>query len=151
MINGIRCAVTTQQDIPEPKAMNRKETSPLAIASLAFSCLGALTMGILCIPGIVCGILAKGQVRRGEYGGHSLAQAGIIVGIAVLIMWGTLPALFLGGSAIRFFVLEQPWIGAIAFSIILILGLLPFAFTSIAKRKDNRALNRLMDQNRHRG
>ena len=131
--------------------MNHKETSPLAIASLAFSCLGALTMGILCIPGIVCGTLAKAQVRRGEYAGYPLAQAGIIVGIAVLILWVTLPALFFGGAAIRFLVVEQPWIGAIAFSIILLLGLFPFAFTSMAKRKDSRALTRLMAQNRHRG
>lgn len=131
--------------------MNRKETSPLAIASLAFSCLGALTLGILCIPGIVCGSLAKAQVRRGEYAGHSLAQAGIIVGIAVLILWITVPALFFGGLAIRFLVMEQPWVGAIAFSIVLLLSLLPFAFTSMAKHQDTRALNRLMAQNRHRG
>jgi hypothetical protein len=130
--------------------MNRKETSPLAIASLAFSCLGALTLGILCVPGIVCGTLAKKQIRRGEYAGYSLAQAGIIVGIAILILWVTIPALFLGGVAVRFFVIEQPWIGAIAFSIILLLGLLPLAFTSMAKRKDTKALSRLMEKNRHR-
>lgn len=128
----------------------QKETSPLAIASLAFSCLGALTLGILCIPGIICGSLAKAQVRRGEYSGQSLAQAGIIVGIAVLILWIAIPALFFGSFVFRFLLIDQPWIGALAFCVIILLALLPLAFTSMARRKDSRSLGRLVTQNRNR-
>lgn len=128
----------------------QKETSPLAIASLAFSCLGALSLGILCIPGIICGSLAKAQVRRGEYSGQSLAQAGIIVGIAVLILWISIPALFFGSFVFRFLLIDQPWIGALAFCVIILLALLPLAFTSMARRKDSRSLGRLVTQNRNR-
>lgn len=130
--------------------MNEKETSPLAIASLAFSCLGALTFGILCIPGIICGCIAKGQVRRGEYGGQSLAQAGVIVGTAVLILWLAIPLLLFGSIVMLFLGQQSPWVAAAVFAILLILGLLPFAFSSMAKRRDSRSWSRLVSENRNR-
>jgi hypothetical protein len=130
--------------------MDSKEVSPLAIASLAFSCLGALTLGILAIPGIICGQIAKKQVRNGQYSGHSLAQAGVIVGVAVLVLWLAVPALLFGAAGIIAFVAYVPWIAAVAFGIVLFLALLPFAFTSIAKRRDTRSLQRIVGENKAR-
>ena len=116
--------------------MNQKETSPLAIASLAFSCLGAVTAGILAIPGIVCGCMAKRQVERGEYEGRSLAQAGIIVGVAVLILWLAIPLLIFGGVGFIALAVSSPWAAACAFGILLFLALLPAAFSGRSKRRD---------------
>jgi len=130
--------------------MKTNETSPLAIASLALSCLGVLTAGILAIPGIVCGHLAKKQVRRGEYVGHSLAQAGIVVGIAVLILWVAVPMLIFGGVGLFALAAYNPWITAGLLILIVLLALLPLAFTSMARRRDCRSLHRLVDENRRR-
>lgn len=127
-----------------------KEISPLAIASLAFSCMGALTLGILSIPGIICGMLAKAQVRRGEYGGHSLAQAGVIVGVVVLALWVVIPALILGGFLLRVFAGDNPWIGFAGFSILILLALFPFIFAMIARHRESTLMRRMIAQNRDR-
>lgn len=130
--------------------MNPKETSPLAIASLAFSCLGALTAGILAIPGIVCGCMAKKQIERGEYEGRSLAQAGIIVGIAVLVLWIAVPIVLFGGIGLLALAFHSPWTAAGVFGILLVLTLLPLAFTGLAKRRDVKSLRRQVETNRMR-
>lgn len=130
--------------------MNQKETSPLAIASLAFSCLGAVTAGILAIPGIVCGCMAKRQVERGEYEGRSLAQAGIIVGIAVLVLWIAVPVLLFGGIGLLALAFHSPWTAACVFGILLFLTLLPLAFTGMAKRRDTRSMRKLVETNQRR-
>lgn len=130
--------------------INTKETSPLAIASLAFSCLGALSMGILAIPGIVCGCIAKKQARRGEYGGYALAQAGLIVGIAVLALWILIPLMVFGGAGFVALAAKHPWVAAGVLIVVTLLGLLPTAFTSMSKRRDARSLRKLLKQNRAR-
>ncbi len=130
--------------------MNPKETSPLAIASLAFSCLGALTAGILAIPGIVCGCMAKKQIERGVYEGRSLAQAGIIVGIAVLVLWIAVPIMLFGGIGLLALAFHSPWTAAGVFGILLVLTLLPLALTGMAKRRDAKSLRSLVETNRMR-
>lgn len=130
--------------------MKPKETSPLAIASLAFSCLGALTLGLLAIPGIVCGCLARNQADRGEYEGRSLAQAGIIVGIAVLIVWLALPMVIFGGAGAVFLAVQSPWVAAGIFAVMILLALMPLAFTNLVRHRDSTSLRRLVDQNRSR-
>lgn len=131
--------------------MNDKEISPLAIASLSFSCLGALTLGILAIPGIICGHLAKKQVRLGLYSGHSLAQAGMIVGFAVLILWLVIPLLVFGGIGIVALIVNRPLISALIFVTLILLALLPFAFLKLAKQKDRKSLSRIVSENKDRG
>ncbi|MBK1881463.1 DUF4190 domain-containing protein [Luteolibacter pohnpeiensis] len=64
--------------------MAQKEISPLAIAALAFSCLGALASAPYAILGVVCGFVAKSQAQKGKCSGGALAQSGIVVGFAVL-------------------------------------------------------------------
>lgn len=76
-------------------------TSGLAIASLVLSSLSVVLWPFGCVPGVICGHLAKREVRcdpavRGE----GLATAGLIVGyvfLALTILLG-LAALFMAPS-----------------------------------------------------
>jgi hypothetical protein len=60
-------------------------TNPLAIASLAASVLGVLC-GVGAIAGIVLGWIALRQIRRTPQEGYGLAVAGIVVGVAAVII-----------------------------------------------------------------
>jgi len=60
-------------------------TNPLAIWSLVASLIGILC-GIGSIVGIVLGVMALNQIKQTRQGGHGLAVAGIIVGVASLII-----------------------------------------------------------------
>ncbi len=59
-------------------------TNGLAIASLALSA-GSVIIPFACIPGIICGHIARGQIRRNPAtGGKGIALAGVLVGYAML-------------------------------------------------------------------
>lgn len=60
-------------------------TNTLAITSLVASIIGVLC-GIGSIVGIVCGIIALNQIKQTRQGGYGLAIAGIVVGVATLII-----------------------------------------------------------------
>lgn len=60
-------------------------TNTLAIWSLVASVIGVLC-GIGSIVGIVCGIIALNQIKQTRQGGYGLAIAGIVVGVATLII-----------------------------------------------------------------
>ena len=61
------------------------EFSKLAIASISLSCASVLLLIFGCIPGIICGYLAKAELRQNpKLQGSELAQAGIIVGFCFL-------------------------------------------------------------------
>ncbi len=60
-------------------------TNTLAISSLVASVIGLLC-GIGSIVGIVCGVIALNQIKRTHQGGYGLAIAGIVVGVATLII-----------------------------------------------------------------
>ena len=71
-----------------------QQTNQMAIWSLVASCVGLLcTVGS--IVGIVLGFMAKKQIQEsgGTQGGDGLATAGIIIGIATLVLslvvWAT--------------------------------------------------------------
>jgi len=65
-----------------------KETSGLAIASLVLSCF-SIVLGLFgCLPGIVCGHLARRDIRRNpDHGGKGIALAGLIVGYIFLFLF----------------------------------------------------------------
>jgi hypothetical protein len=66
-------------------------TNKLAIGSIVASVLGLLC-GIGSIIGIVLGALALNQIKRSREGGYGLAVAGIVIGVASLlisIVWMT--------------------------------------------------------------
>lgn len=64
----------------------QRSTNPLAIASLVLGILGCLC--ILWVGALVCGFLAKQQIRAsgGTQGGDGMATAGIVLGA----IWGVL-------------------------------------------------------------
>jgi len=60
-------------------------TNGLAIGSLVLSLLG-LFCGIGSIVGVILGFIARGQIKRTGQGGDGMALAGIIIGIATLVI-----------------------------------------------------------------
>ena len=136
--------------------MEEKGTSLLAIASLAFSCLGALATGGFAVLGVVFGFLAMYQEKKGKYAGRSLAQAGVIVGAGVLLIWlvkwgGDFTQVILAAlSRLADLTQNAPWIPGGFVIGVLGLALLIRMFETIAKKKDARLLNRLLAQNRKR-
>jgi len=61
--------------------------APLAMASLALSCLTVFFGPFGCIPGIICGHIARADCRkRPELEGASMALAGLLVGYASLVL-----------------------------------------------------------------
>ena len=77
-----------------------KETSGLAIASLALSCLSIVLGPLGCLPGIVCGHLARRDIRRNpDQSGKGIALAGLIVGyvflfLIIFVLLGTISTQF---------------------------------------------------------
>jgi hypothetical protein len=70
-------------------------TSGLAIASLVLSCLTFVLLPFGCIPGIICGHLARAECRRNPaVSGDGLALAGLIIGYTFLTL-GLLAALLM--------------------------------------------------------
>ena len=63
----------------------KPQMSGLAIASLILSCLTVFLGPFGCLPGIVCGHLARKQIRQHpDIRGREFALAGLIVGYAYL-------------------------------------------------------------------
>ena len=61
------------------------QTSGMAIASLVLSLLTVIIGPFGCIPGIICGHVARRQCHRDpRLGGQGLALAGLILGYAFL-------------------------------------------------------------------
>ena len=68
-------------DYPSPQA----GTNTMAISSLVASVVGLLC-GVGSIVGIVLGVLALNQIKKTRQAGYGLAIAGIVVGVATLII-----------------------------------------------------------------
>ena len=69
-----------------PPQFNRpaQQTNGLAIASLALSA-GSLIIPLAWLPGIICGHIARGQIRRNAtMSGQGIALAGILVGYGMM-------------------------------------------------------------------
>ena len=62
-------------------------TNTLAIVSLIASCLGLLCGGISAVVGIVLGAVALNQIKQTREEGYGLAVAGIVIGVAVLLIY----------------------------------------------------------------
>lgn len=71
-------------DYGYPAALPAK-TNTLAIISLVGAVVGLLC-GVGSIIGIVCGAVALNQIKRTREGGHGLAVAGIVIGVASLVI-----------------------------------------------------------------
>lgn len=67
---------------PQPQ---QSGTNTMAIGSLVASVVGLLC-GIGSVIGIVLGVVALNQIKQTRQGGYGLAMAGIVVGVATLII-----------------------------------------------------------------
>ena len=78
-------------------AMNREksEIGVLPLAAFSLSCLGALSFGLLAIPGVICGHLARKKSPAAR--DSSFSGAALIIGYSVLALFYGLPLLLLAG------------------------------------------------------
>jgi len=79
-----------------PAAGASPVVSPLAVSSLVLGILGAFSLGVLSIPGIIYGFLALSRIKKskGMLGGRGLAISGIAVGGVTVLIWLSLSAVF---------------------------------------------------------
>jgi Domain of unknown function (DUF4190)/DUF1707 SHOCT-like domain len=86
-----------------PPAPARPRTNPLAQAALACGVAEFFTFGLTCIPAVVLGHMARGQIRRTGEAGSTLALTGLVLGWIGVIMWLLFWVVVLGaGLAIGF-------------------------------------------------
>jgi uncharacterized protein DUF1707/uncharacterized protein DUF4190 len=68
-------------------------TNSLARASLVLGVAEFFTMGLTAIPAIICGHMAKKEMRQTGQRGDGLATSGLVLGYMAVIFWGVLIAL----------------------------------------------------------
>ena len=79
---------------PYPPYAQAPPTNGLAIAALVCG-VGGFVIGVSFIPAIICGHLARAQIRRtGEQGG-GMALAGLIIGYVGIALFAVLVAAFI--------------------------------------------------------
>jgi Domain of unknown function (DUF4190)/DUF1707 SHOCT-like domain len=70
-----------------PPAPARARTNPLAQAALACGVAEFFTFGLTCLPAVVLGHLARGQIRRTGEAGGTLALTGLVLGWIGVTLW----------------------------------------------------------------
>ena len=75
-------------------------TNSLARASLVLGVAEFFTMGLTAIPAIICGHMAKREMRQTGQRGDGLATSGLVLGYMAVIFWGILIALSVVGAVI---------------------------------------------------
>jgi hypothetical protein len=75
-------------------------TNSLARASLVLGVAEFFTMGLTAIPAIICGHMAKREMRQTGQRGDGLATSGLVLGYMAVIFWGVLIALAIVGAMI---------------------------------------------------
>jgi DUF1707 SHOCT-like domain/Domain of unknown function (DUF4190) len=73
--------------------MTPMTTNSLARASLVLGVAEFFTMGLTAIPAIICGHMAKREMRQTGQRGDGLATSGLVLGYMAVIFWGILIAL----------------------------------------------------------
>ena len=75
-------------------------TNALARAALVLGVAEFFTMGLTAIPAIICGHMAKREMRQTGQRGDGLATSGLVLGYMAVIFWGILIALSVVGAVI---------------------------------------------------
>ena len=75
-------------------------TNSLARAALVLGVAEFFTMGLTAIPAIICGHMAKREMRQTGQRGDGLATSGLVLGYMAVIFWGVLIALSIVGAVI---------------------------------------------------
>ena len=78
---------------PVPVYQPPATTNSLARASLVLGVAEFFTMGLTAIPAIICGHMAKREMRLTGQRGDGLATSGLVLGYMAVIFWGILIAL----------------------------------------------------------
>ncbi len=78
---------------PVPMYQPPASTNSLARASLVLGVAEFFTMGLTAIPAIICGHMAKKEMRLTGQRGDGLATSGLVLGYMAVIFWGILIAL----------------------------------------------------------
>jgi hypothetical protein len=78
---------------PVPVYQPPVTTNSLARASLVLGVAEFFTMGLTAIPAIICGHMAKREMRLTGQRGDGLATSGLVLGYMAVIFWGILIAL----------------------------------------------------------
>jgi len=78
---------------PMPVYQPPTTTNSLARASLVLGVAEFFTMGLTAIPAIICGHMAKREMRQTGQRGDGLATSGLVLGYMAVIFWGILIAL----------------------------------------------------------
>jgi Domain of unknown function (DUF1707)/Domain of unknown function (DUF4190) len=85
---------------PMPMYQPPATTNSLARASLVLGVAEFFTMGLTAIPAIICGHMAKREMRQTGQRGDGLATSGLVLGYMAVIFWGVLIALSIVGAVI---------------------------------------------------
>ena len=75
-------------------------TNSLARASLVLGVAEFFTMGLTAIPAIICGHMAKREMRQTGQRGDGLATSGLVLGYMAVIFWGIHIVLSIVGAVI---------------------------------------------------
>lgn len=70
-----------------PPQAYRRRTNGLATASLVLGLAQVVTLGMTAIPAVICGHVAKSQIRRSDEEGDGLATAGVVLGWLGIAFW----------------------------------------------------------------
>ena len=85
---------------PMPLYQPPVSTNSLARASLVLGVAEFFTMGLTAIPAIICGHMAKREMRQTGQRGDGLATSGLVLGYMAVIFWGILIVLSIVGAVI---------------------------------------------------
>ena len=75
-------------------------TNSMAIASMVLGVAELFTGGLTAIPAVICGHVARRQMRQTAQRGDGLATSGLVLGYMAIIFWSVLIAASLVGVAI---------------------------------------------------
>jgi len=75
-------------------------TNSMAIASMVLGVAEFFTVGLTAIPAVVCGHIARRQIKQTAERGDGLATSGLVLGYMAIIFWSVLIAATLVGMAI---------------------------------------------------
>ena len=75
-------------------------TNSMAIASMVLGVAEFFTAGLTGIPAVICGHIARRQMRQTAERGDGLATSGLVLGYMAIVFWSVLIAAMLVGVAI---------------------------------------------------
>jgi uncharacterized membrane protein len=85
---------------PVPAYQSPTGTNSMAIASMVLGVAEFFTVGLNAIPAVICGHVARCQMRLTSQRGEGLATTGLVLGYMAIIFWAVLIAASLVGVAI---------------------------------------------------